>query len=48
MIEMTETFLSRGKYLNTSELLRDALREKIQKDAPDLYKWFSQGENAVA
>ena len=30
-------------HINESDFLRDAIREKIQKDAPELYKQLFQG-----
>jgi len=34
---MTE-FVARDTHINESDLVRDSLREKIQRDAPDLYR----------
>jgi len=36
--KLMEQFVSRDTHINESDLIRDALREKIQRDAPDLYK----------
>lgn len=35
--DLTKKFVARGAHLNVGEFCRDAIREKIQKDAPELY-----------
>lgn len=43
--KLMEVFVSQDAHLNESELIRDAIREKIQKDAPQLYaKLFKEAE----
>jgi len=36
--ELMEKFIEMDAHLNISDLIRDAVREKIQRDAPELYK----------
>jgi len=33
-----QKYVERDAHLNESDFIRDAIREKIQKEAPDLYK----------
>jgi len=41
---MMEEFVRRDAHLNISDLIRDAVREKILREAPDLYKeYLTQG-----
>jgi Arc/MetJ-type ribon-helix-helix transcriptional regulator len=40
--EMMEKYLKCDMHTNISEFTRDALREKIQRDAPDLHKQLFQ------
>jgi Arc/MetJ-type ribon-helix-helix transcriptional regulator len=35
-------FIKRDAHLNESDLLRDALREKIKREAPELYNQLFQ------
>jgi len=35
---LIEEYCSQDAYINCSDLIRNALREKIQQDAPELYK----------
>jgi len=35
--ELIAEFIKRDTHLNESDFVRDALREKIRKEAPDLY-----------
>ena len=35
---LMEKFVTLDTHLNESDLVRDAVREKIQRDAPHLYK----------
>ena len=37
LAELIDEFCRRDAYINESDLIRDALREKIQHDAPELY-----------
>jgi Arc/MetJ-type ribon-helix-helix transcriptional regulator len=39
---LIQQFLQRDGRLNESDLVRDALREKIQREAPELYKRLFQ------
>jgi Arc/MetJ-type ribon-helix-helix transcriptional regulator len=36
--KLMEKYVALDTHLNESELIRDALREKIQRDAPNLYE----------
>ena len=36
--ELIQKYVKCNLYTNLSEFTRDALREKIQRDAPELYK----------
>jgi Arc/MetJ-type ribon-helix-helix transcriptional regulator len=36
--KLMEQFVALDSHMNESDLIRDALREKIQHDAPELYK----------
>lgn len=40
--KLVEEFLRRDAHLSESDLLRDALREKIKQEAPDLYQRLFQ------
>jgi metal-responsive CopG/Arc/MetJ family transcriptional regulator len=35
--ELIDDFIERDTHLNRSDLVRDAIREKVKKDAPELY-----------
>jgi len=35
---LMQKYVERDAHLNESDFIRDAIREKIQKEAPDLYK----------
>ena len=37
MKDLLNEFIKRDTHLNRSDLVRDAIREKIRKDAPELY-----------
>ena len=37
LIELVHRFIKMNTYCNPSEFFRDAIREKILRDAPDLY-----------
>lgn len=41
--QLIQAFVSLDAHLNESDLVRDAVREKIQKEAPDLYRRLFQG-----
>jgi len=36
--KLMEKFVILDSHMNESDLIRDAIREKIQRDAPDLYQ----------
>lgn len=36
--KLMEQFVAIDSHLNESDLIRDALREKIQREAPELYR----------
>ncbi len=42
--ELIEQFVQKDTHMNESEFFRDACREKIMRDAPDLYKKIFQEE----
>ena len=37
MRDLLDKFIQQDTHLNRSDLVRDAIREKIRKDAPELY-----------
>jgi len=42
--EVIENFVEMDSHLNVAEFMRDAMREKIQREAPELYKtMFKEG-----
>jgi len=41
--KLMEQYVALDSHLNASDLIRDALREKIQRDAPELYKRLFAG-----
>ncbi len=41
--QVLEEYARRDAYINCADLLRDALREKLQRDAPDLCKTIAEG-----
>ena len=36
--DLMQQFIARDTHINESDLVRDAIREKIQREAPDLYR----------
>jgi hypothetical protein len=40
--KLVEDFLSRDCHINVSDFLRDAVREKIKREAPELYSKLFQ------
>jgi Arc/MetJ-type ribon-helix-helix transcriptional regulator len=38
MKNLIETFVSMDTHINFSDFVRDAIRQKLQRDAPHLYK----------
>jgi len=43
--ELIQKIVSLDAHLNEADFVRDAIREKIQRDAPELYKQLFQGGN---
>lgn len=43
--ELIEKYVLVATYQNFSEFVRDAIRQKIQRDAPELYKQVFQVED---
>ena len=41
---LIERYVRCDLHVNISDFFRDALREKIQRDAPELYKQLFEGE----
>jgi Arc/MetJ-type ribon-helix-helix transcriptional regulator len=44
MRDLIEQFVSMDTHTNISEFVRDAIRQKLQKDAPNLYKQLFEVE----
>jgi Arc/MetJ-type ribon-helix-helix transcriptional regulator len=43
--QLMEQFIERDAHMGLSELVRDSIREKIRREAPDLYlKLFSEAK----
>ena len=42
--ELLEQYCRQDVYINCSDLIRDALRVKIRRDAPDLYNELLEGD----
>lgn len=41
--ELVEDFVEKDSHLNVAEFVRDAMREKIRREAPDMYaKMFQE------
>lgn len=38
--ELIEEFCRRNGYVNVADFFRDAIREKLQREAPELYRSF--------
>ena len=45
--EIVQKYVKRDLHVNMSDFFRDALREKVQRDALELYKQLFQGGNEV-
>ena len=45
--DLLEQYCRQDAYINCSDLIRDALREKLRKDAPERFKRLFEGENAA-
>ena len=43
--DVVKAFVERDLHMNESDFYRDAAREKIQRDAPELYKKLFSGNN---
>jgi len=44
---LVEEFVARDCHINESDLIRDSIREKISRDAPQLYRQLFNGKIAV-
>ncbi|RJS79653.1 hypothetical protein CW711_02320 [Candidatus Bathyarchaeota archaeon] len=44
--ELIQKVVERDTHLNEADFVRDAIREKIQRDAPDLKQLFQGGNEA--
>jgi len=42
--KVIEEYMQRDSHVSPSDLLRDALREKIEREAPDLLKRLHEGD----
>lgn len=42
--QVLEEFARKDAYINCADLLRDALREKLQRDAPELCRQVLEGQ----
>lgn len=43
--DMVNEYIAKDTHLNSSDFMRDAIREKIKRDAPELYKrMFGEGK----
>jgi Arc/MetJ-type ribon-helix-helix transcriptional regulator len=40
--KLMQQFIARDAHINESDLIRDAIREKIKREAPELYKELFQ------
>jgi Arc/MetJ-type ribon-helix-helix transcriptional regulator len=45
LAQAIEKYRRQGSYINTADLIRGALREKLQRDAPQLCKHFLKESN---
>ena len=43
--QLMQQFVALDTHINESDLIRDAVREKIQREAPELYKKLFQIDN---
>ena len=41
--ELVKVFVEKDTHLNEAEFVRDAMRQKIQRDAPELYAQLFKG-----
>gem|GEM_PF-1991838 len=44
--ELIEEFCRRDAHVNPADFIRDAIREKLQRDAPELYRQLFMEDNA--
>lgn len=44
--ELMKKFVNMDTHINESDFIRDAIREKIQRDAPELYRQLFQEVSA--
>jgi len=42
--KVLQEYMRRDSHVSPADLLRDALREKIAREAPDLYKKLHEGD----
>jgi len=42
--KLIRKYLERDQHINESDFIRDAIREKIERDAPDLVNELFEGE----
>lgn len=42
LAELIEEFCRRGAHINPADFIRDAIRDKLQREAPELYNKFLQ------
>jgi len=42
LAEIIKEYCRRDAHINTADLIRDAVREKIQREAPELYRQLFQ------
>ncbi len=45
--KIVKQYCQENAYINCSDFVRDALREKLRKDAPERFKRFFEGDNAA-
>ena len=43
--QVIDEYCRQDAYINCADLIREALREKLQRDAPELYKHFLRRSN---
>jgi len=41
--ELIVEFCKRDTHVNSADFIRDAIREKLQREAPELYRRFFEG-----
>jgi hypothetical protein len=46
LIELIEEFCRRDAHVNPADFIRDAIREKLQRDAPELYRQLFMEDHA--